>query len=69
MLSKFKDNMNNFDKEVKDKEHNLNAKLDKLDKLNNNVKKLDNYIKENNNKKINTKKELDDAKNEYNKNE
>ena len=62
MLNKFKDNMNNFDKEVKDKEHNLKAKLDKLDKLNNNVKKLDNYFKENNNKKTNTKKELDDAK-------
>ena len=39
----------------------------KSNKLNNNVKKLDNYIRENNDKKISTEKELDDAKNEYNK--
>ena len=55
--------MSNLDKMVTDKEHNLNAKLDRLSK---NVKKLDNYIKENNNKKINTKKELDAVENERN---
>ena len=32
-------------KKVKDKEHDLNVKLNKLNKLNNNVKKLDNISK------------------------
>ena len=45
--------MDNLYKKVTDKEHNLHARLDKL---NNNFKKLDNYIKENNDKKLIQKK-------------
>ena len=38
MLNNMKGEMHDFDKKVKDKEHDLNVKLDKLDKLNNSVK-------------------------------
>ena len=51
--------MSDLDKMVTSKENKWNPKL-------NNVKKLDNYIKENNDEKINKEKELDIAKNEYN---
>ena len=56
-------NMDNLNKKVADKEHNLPVRSNKV---NNNAKKTDNYIKENSHKKVDIKKKLDVANNEYN---
>ena len=67
VLNKFKNNieseMSNLDEMVADKENKWSTKLNKLK---NDVEKLGNYIKENNDKRISIEKELDDAKNKYN---
>ena len=64
MLNKVNDNMNNLYKQIIDKENDFGAKLDKLNKLNDNIKKINNYIKKNN-EKINIK-DLEDVDNRYN---
>ena len=64
MLNKVNDNINNLYKPIVDKENDFDAKLDKLDKLNNNIKKINNYIKKNN-EKTNIK-DLEDIGNRYN---
>ena len=64
MLSKVNDNKNNLYKQIIDKENDLDAKLDKLNKLNDNIKKINNYIKKNN-EKINIE-DLEDIDNKYN---
>ena len=64
MLNKVNDNINNLYKQIIDKENDFDAKLDKLNKLNDNVKKINNYIKKNN-EKIDIK-DLEDVDNRYN---
>ena len=64
MLNKFNNNINNLYKQTVDKENDFDAKLDKLNKLNDNIEKINNYIKKNN-EKINTK-DLEDIDNRYN---
>ena len=64
MLNKVNDNINNLYKQIIDKENDFDAKLDKLNKLNDNIKKINNYIKKNN-EKIDIK-DLEDVDNRYN---
>ena len=47
MLNKVNDNINDLYKQIIDKENYFDVKLDKLDKLNDNIKKINNFIKEN----------------------
>ena len=63
MLNKVNDNINNLYKQIIDKENDFDAKLDKLNKLNDNIKKINNYIKENN-EKINIE-DLENIDNRY----
>ena len=63
MLNKVNGNINNLYKHIIDKENDFDTKLDKLNKLNDNIKKNNNYIKENN-EKINIK-DLEDTDNRY----
>ena len=63
MLNKANDNINNLYKQIIDKENDFDAKLDKLNKLNDNIKKINNYIKENN-EKINIE-DLENIDNRY----
>ena len=67
MLNKVNDNINNLYKQIVDKENDFDAKLDKLNKLNDNIKKMNNYIKKimKNIKDINIK-DLEDIDNRYN---
>ena len=67
MLNKVNDNINNLYKQIVDKENDFHAKLDKLNKLNDNIKKINNYIKKimKNIKDINMK-DLEDIDNRYN---
>ena len=67
MLNKVNDNINNLYKQIVDKENDFDAKLDKLNKLNDNIKKINNYIKKimKNIKDINIK-DLEDIDNRYN---
>ena len=64
MLNKVNDNINNSYKQIVDKENYFDVKLNKLNKLNDNIKKMNNYFKENN-EKINIK-DLEDIDNRYN---
>ena len=64
MINKVNDNINNLYKQIIDKENDFDAKLDKLNKLDDNIKKINNYIKKNN-EKINIK-DLEDIDNRYN---
>ena len=64
MPNKVNDNINNLYKQIIDKENVFDAKLDKLNKSNDNIKKINNYIKEKN-EKINIK-DLVDVDNRYN---
>ena len=63
MLNIVKDNINNLYKQIIDKKNDFDAKLDKLNKLNDNIKKVNNYIKDNN-EKINIV-DLEDIDNRY----
>ena len=45
MLNKVNDNINNLYKQIVDKENDFDAKLDKLNKSNDNIKKINSYMK------------------------
>ena len=64
MLNKVNDNINNLYKQIIDKENDFDAKLNKLNKLNDNIKKINNYIKKDN-EKINIE-DLEDIDNRCN---